>query len=78
MNKVLNEMHFTLACLDDVIIFSKLAKQQLKHIQIVLTRLKQAKFQLKRSKCLIFKEEFHYLGHLLATNGIKPEKIKAI
>ena len=43
MNKVLNRPHFILAYLDDVIIFSELDEQHLKHIQIVLTRLKQAK-----------------------------------
>ena len=43
MNNVLNGLHFTLAYLDDVIMFSKSAEQHLKHIQIVLTRLKQAK-----------------------------------
>ena len=80
MNKVLNGLNFTLAYLDDIIIFSETAKQHLKHIQIVLTRLKQAKLMLKKSKCSFFKQELHYLGHLLTTNGIKPqtEKIKAI
>ena len=80
MNKVLNGLHFTLAYLDDVIIFTELAEQHLKHIQIVLTRLKQAKLQLKKSKCLFFKQELHYLGYLLTTKGIKPpsEKVKAI
>ena len=43
MNKVLNGLNFTLAYLDDVIIFSGSAKQHLKHIQITSTRLKQAK-----------------------------------
>ena len=43
MNKVLNGLHFTLAYLDDVTILNKSAEQHLKHIQIVLTRLKQAK-----------------------------------
>ena len=42
MNKVLNGLHFTLAYLDDVIIFRETAEQHLKYIQIVLTRLKQA------------------------------------
>ena len=80
MNKVLNGLHFTLAYLDDVIIFSESAEQHLNHIQIILTRLKQAKLRLKKNKCLFFKQELHYLGHLLTTNGIKPqsEKIEAI
>ena len=80
MNKVLNGLHFTLAYLGDVIIFSKSAEQHLKFIQRVLTRLKQAKLRPTNSKCLFFKQELHYLGHLLTTNGIKlqPEKIKAI
>ena len=80
MNKFLNGLHFTLAYLDDVIIFSKSAEQHLKHIQIVLTRLKQAKFRLKKSKCFFLKQDLYYLGHLLMTNGIilQSEKIKAI
>ena len=32
------------------------------------------------NKCLFFKQELHYLGHLLATKGIKPQsgKVKTI
>ena len=36
---------------------------------------------MKKSKCAFFKKkELHYLGHLLTTDGVKPqlEKIKAI
>ena len=76
MNKVLNGLQFMLAYLNDVIIFSETAKQHLKHIQIVLTRLKQAKLKLKKSKCLFCKKELHYLSHLLTTNGIKPQTEK--
>ena len=65
MNRVLNGLHFTLAYLDDVIIFSESAEKHLKDIQIVLTRLKQVKLRLKKSKCLVFKQELHYLGYLL-------------
>ena len=46
MNKILNGLKLTLAYLDDVIIFSVTAEQHLKHIQIVLTRLKQANLKL--------------------------------
>ena len=76
MNKVLQGLNFTLAYLDDIIIFSETPEQHLKHIQIVLTRLKQAKLSLKKSKCSFFKKELHYLGHLLATDGIKPQTEK--
>ena len=80
MNKVLNGLHFTLAYLDDVIIFSETEEQHLKHIQIILNRLKEGNLMLKKSKCALFKKELHYLGHILTTDGIKPqtEKIKAI
>ena len=80
MSKVVNGLHFTLAYQDDVIFFTESAEQHLKHTQIVLTKLKQAKLRLKKSKCLFFKQELHYLGHLLTTSGIKPrlEKVKAI
>ena len=80
MNKVLNCINVTLAYLDDVIVFSETAEQHLKHIQIVLTRLKQANLKLKKSKHAFFKKELHYLGHLLTTDGIKPqtEEKKAI
>ena len=79
MNKVLNVLNFTLAYLDDIIIFSETAEQHLKHIQIVLDRLSQAELKLKKSKCAFFKKELHYLGNLLTTDGGKPqfEKIKA-
>ena len=58
MNKVLNGLHFTLAYLDDVNIFSESAEQLLKHIQIVLTRLKQTKLRLKKSKCMSSTKSF--------------------
>ena len=63
-----------------MIIFSDTEEQHLKHIQIILTRLKQANLKFKKSKCAFFKKEPHYLGHILTTDGIKPqtEKIKAI
>ena len=69
-----------MAYLDDIVIFSETPEPHLKHIQIVLTRLKQAKLSLKKSKCSFFKKELHYLAHLLTTDSIKSqtEKIKAI
>ena len=80
MNKVLSGLSFAIAYLDDIIIFSETPEEHLKHIKIVLKRLQDANLKMKRSKCSFFKKELHYLGHLLTTDGLKPqpEKVKAI
>ena len=54
MMKALDGLNFTLAYLDDIIIFSETTEQHLKHIQIVLTRLKQANLKLKKSRYTFF------------------------
>ena len=51
MNKVPNGLGFTLAYLDDIIIFNGTAEQHLKHIKIVLAGLRAAELELKRSRC---------------------------
>ena len=60
--------------------FSETAEQHLKHIQIVWAKLREANLKLKKSKCSFFKKEILYLGHLLTTDGVKPQphKVKAI
>ena len=80
MNKVLNGLNFAFAYLGDIITSSNTAEEHLKHIQIIINRLRTAQLQLKKSKCSFFKKELYYLGHLLTTEGIKPqiEKVKAI
>ena len=80
MNKVLHGLNFAFSYLDDIIIFSETPEEHLKHIRIVLKRLQSANLKMKKSKCCFFKRELHYLGHLLTTEGIKPqpEKVKAI
>ena len=80
MNKMLNRLSFAIVYLDNIIIFSETPEQHLAHIRFVLKRLQGANLRMKRSKCSFFKKELHYLGHLLTTEGIKPqlEKVRAI
>ena len=72
MNKVLNGLNCTLAYLDDVIIFSENHEQHLKHIQIVLTKLKQANLKLKKSKCGFLKRNFIILATFLLQMALNP------
>jgi len=80
MNKVLKGLHFVMAYLDDIVIYSTSPTEHLKHISIVLDRLKSANLKMKKSKCNFFKKEIHYLGHILSSDGVKPQhhKIQAI
>ena len=72
MNKVLNELNFAFAYLDDIIIFSTTAEEHMRHTKIVIHRLKAAQLKLKKTKCAFFKKRLYCLGHLLTTEGIKP------
>lgn len=61
-----------LAYLDDVIIFSNSYESHLSHIEDVFGRLRQAGLKLRASKCVLFRREIKYLGHLLSAQGIAP------
>ena len=64
--------NFVMAYLDDIIIFSQIKQEHLKHIEIIFKKLKNAGLKLKESKCNFFKKEIPYLGHLISVNGIQP------
>ena len=67
---------FTMAYLDDIIIFSRNEHEHLKHIKIIFQKLIDAGLKLKESKCDFFKKEIHYLGHLISSEGIHHLKEK--
>ena len=53
-----------------------------KNLQEVLQRFRDAGLKLKPSKCGFFKKEATYLGHIINTEGVKPdpnnvEKVKS-
>ena len=63
---------FTMAYLDDIVIFSHNEADHTKHIETIFQKLKAAGLKLKESKCDFFKREIHYLGHLISVDGIQP------
>ena len=72
MNKVLKDLPFVIAYLDDIIIYSKTAEDNLAHLQLVFHKLWNAKLSMKLNKCHFSTEEFQYLGHILRATGMKP------
>ncbi|ETV66272.1 hypothetical protein H257_17241 [Aphanomyces astaci] len=69
-----------LVYLDDIIIFSEDFGEHLVRISQVLTRLQDAGFKLKASKCQWGRDRVGFLGHTITPGGIlpNPEKVKAV
>ena len=72
MTGILKDFNFTIAYLNDIIIFSKTPQEHLSHIRMVFEKLKSADLSKKKSKCNFFSKEIQYLGHILSATGIRP------
>lgn len=59
--------------LDDVIIYSDNFDQHLADIESVLLRFRAAGLKLKPCKCQFLKPEVKYLGHILSSEGVRPD-----
>ena len=82
LNKVTNQGqgHGYMVYLDAILIYSRTEKELLELLETAFNRLLTAGIKIKLSKCSFFKEQIHYLGHLVSGTSILPlaEKIKAL
>ncbi|KAE8553813.1 hypothetical protein EYB25_002351 [Talaromyces marneffei] len=71
---------FTIAYLDDILIFSNNFEEHVRHVKMVLRKLRIAKLQVKLRKCEFHVQETDFLGHRITQEGIqtKKEKVQAI
>ena len=63
---------FVSVYIDDVLIFSRSVDEHLRHVQLVLDRLRATGLKLKPSKCHFLRQTVDYLGHVITTEGLKP------
>ena len=82
MTKVLQSLLWSTALvyIDDVIIFSKSFAQHLHDLDLVFSKLRDAKLTLQPTKCNFACKQVKYLGHIINKDGIQvdPEKTQAI
>ena len=78
INDMLKGCNFAMGYLDDIIIYSRMEKEHLEHLEQIFNRLRAA--GLKLEKCSFFKKHIQYLGQLISAEGIQPlqEKLKSI
>ena len=71
---------YSLAYLDDVIIYSQTFDQHLQHLDDILRRLNDANFRLNVNKCQIARISIDYLGHHVERSIISPnaENVRAL
>ena len=72
MTGILKDFNFTIAYLDNIIIFSKTLQEHLSHIRKVFEKLRSAKQSMKMRNCNFFSKEIQYLGHIFSAMGIEP------
>ena len=66
--------------LDDIIILGKTFSDHVWNLDKVLCRLREAHLKIKMEKCAFFKTEVPYLGHIISSEGMRPQpsKLEAI
>lgn len=71
---------FVLVFFDDILVYSRDAKEHQKHLKIVLQVLKDHSFYANEKKCSFAQTRVEYLGHVITKEGVSadPEKIEAM
>jgi len=69
-----------LCYLDDIIIFGRMPQELLDRMRTILDKIREVGLKVKPSKCVLFKTDIQYLGHLVSEAGINPmpDKIQAL
>ena len=73
-------LNWCIIYLDDVVVYASIVEEDLKRLEGVFQKLKDAVLKLKPSKCELFKKSISYLGHVVSEDGIQtdPKKIEKV
>jgi hypothetical protein len=82
MNEVMRPFlrRFVLVFFDDILIYSSIWPDHLRHVHLVLKRLQEHRLLVKRSKCVFGSRTVSYLGHVISAAGVAmdEQKVRAV
>jgi hypothetical protein len=78
VNSILGDVldKHALVFIDDILIYSKDIASHASHIELVLQRLREHSLFAKFSKCEWVKAQISFLGHVVNSKGVKPQREK--
>ena len=65
-----------LVYLDDIIVQGRSFEEHLQHLVLVLQQLREASLHLKPAKCVLFRDEILYLGHVMSAKALPQIQLK--
>lgn len=78
MDNILRDLigKICLVYLDDIIIYATSLEEHIQNLRIVFRRLKESNFKIQTDKSEFLHKEIEFLGHIVSTEGIKPNPSK--
>ena len=65
---------FVSVYIDDVLVFSTTLQEHLSRLKLVIQRLQEVGLKLKPEKCKYACKQVEYLGHVISSSGLKPNR----
>jgi hypothetical protein len=71
---------FVVVFIDDILIYSKTPEDHVKHLHVILQRLRDHHLYAKFSKCEFWLDTVKFLGHTISSDGISvdPSKVQEV
>ncbi|KAM2928274.1 hypothetical protein COP2_035535 [Malus domestica] len=82
MNEVFQQYldRFVIVFIDDILVYSKSKADHIRHLNLVLKKLREHQLYAKFSKCRFWLNQVAFLGHVVSAQGIQvdPQEIVAV
>ena len=69
---------FMLIFIDDIFFYSKMIKEQERHLRLVLEMLREHKLYAKLSKCEFWLNKIPFIGHIISEKGVTVDPAKVV